>query len=64
MRSLPRVQQKVGPDDRFPLTISVLKTAFSVERKAAETYDGYCRRAVEESFPNIAASLEHLDNKQ
>lgn len=40
--------------DGFPVTISVLKAACTSEMSAHRHYDGYCRKAVDEGFGNIA----------
>ena len=45
---------KLEKDNRFPITIAVLKAAYEVEKVASEHYVGYSRKAVEEKYPNIA----------
>lgn len=39
---------------RFPITVMVLKDAYTVEMLAHMHYERYCNKAVEDSFPNIA----------
>jgi len=41
-------------ENRYPQTISVLKDAYSSEMTAHKHYDGFCNKAKEEKFPNIA----------
>ncbi len=51
------VSAETGPrteDLSFPITISVLSSAYRSEQLTSEHYTGYCRKAVEENFPNIA----------
>jgi rubrerythrin len=38
----------------FPITEAVLKEAYIAEMKAHLHYDGYCIRALEDKYPNIA----------
>jgi len=45
---------KLGKNEKFPITFSVLKAAYESEKAASEHYVGYSRRAVEEKYPNIA----------
>ena len=47
-------ENKLGKNDRFPITIAVLKAAYEAEKVASDHYVGYSRKAVEERFPNIA----------
>ena len=39
---------------QFPITVTVLKTAYEAERVASENYIRYSRKAIEEKYPNIA----------
>lgn len=41
-------------DRRYPLTIDILKEACWAEIIANKHYDGYCRRALSDNYPNIA----------
>lgn len=41
-------------ENRLPITIAVLKAAYLSEMVAHRHYVAYCRRAVEEKYPNIA----------
>jgi rubrerythrin len=47
-------ENKLEKNDRFPITIAVLKSAYISEKLASEHYVGYSRKAVEEKYPNIA----------
>ena len=41
-------------DNQYPLTIDILKEAYWAEIIANKHYDGYCRKALSENYPNIA----------
>lgn len=43
-----------GIADVYPITIEVLKEAYIAELKAHEHYNGYCLKAIEEDYPNLA----------
>ena len=43
-----------GQKENFPLTSSILKSAYESEKVASEHYIGYSRIAVKEKYPNIA----------
>ena len=47
-------ENKLEKKDGFPKTIAVLKAAYELEMVASKHYLGYCRKAVEEKYPNIA----------
>ena len=47
-------ENKLEKNDRFPITIAVLKAAHESEKFAFEHYVGYSRKAVKEKYPNIA----------
>ena len=38
----------------YPLTVEVLKEAYVAELSAHEHYNGYCQKAIEENYPNLA----------
>ncbi|WP_300455513.1 ferritin family protein [Desulfobacula sp.] len=39
---------------QFPLTLAILKTAYGSELTAAHHYNGYCQKALAQTYPNIA----------
>ena len=47
-------KNKLNANNRFPITIAVLKAAYESEKMASEHYVCYSRRAVQEKYPNIA----------
>ena len=47
-------ENKSEKDDRWPITIAVLKAAYLSEMIASTHYRAYCRKASEEKYPNIA----------
>ena len=47
-------ENKLEKNDRFSITIAVLKAAYESEKVASENYVGYSQKAVEEKYPNIA----------
>ena len=47
-------ENKLGKNEKFPITFAVLKAAYKSEKLASEHYIGYSRIAVEEKYPNIA----------
>ena len=47
-------KNKAAPSCGFPVTNAVLKAAYEEEKMAYEHYKGYCRKAIEEKYPNIA----------
>ena len=47
-------ENKLNKNDLFPITISVLKSAYASEKLAYLHYVGYSRKAVEEKYSNIA----------
>ena len=48
------IRDNPGKSDRFPITITVLKSAYVSEMMAYKNYEGYSRKALEERYPNIA----------
>ena len=46
--------EKPAKNEQFPVTVTVLKTAYEAERVASENYIRYSRKAIEEKYPNIA----------
>jgi len=47
-------QKNLEKENRFPVTIDVLRSAYLSEMIAHKHYNYYCRKAVEEKYPNIA----------
>jgi rubrerythrin len=47
-------QKNLKKENRFLITIDVLRTAYLLEMMAYNHYNGYCRKAIEEKYPNIA----------
>jgi rubrerythrin len=47
-------ENKLTKNEKFPVTVTVLKTAYEAERVAYENYIRYSRKAVEEKYLNIA----------
>ena len=45
---------KLNENGLFPITISVLKSAYRSEKIAFEHYVGYSRKAIAQKYPNIA----------
>ena len=52
--SLALSTNNLEKENRLPITIGVLKAAYVSEMAAHKHYDGYCRKAVEENYPNLA----------
>ena len=48
------IEHKTAQDDKWPITTDVLKDAYVSEMIASTHYSGFCRKAVEEKFPNMA----------
>ena len=47
-------ENKPKKNNRFPITIAVIKSAYESEKMASENYVCYSRKAVKEKNPNIA----------
>jgi rubrerythrin len=50
----------MGKDNRFPITVAVLKDACVSEIMAHQHYNAYSRKAVKEKYPNIAYLFSSL----
>ncbi|MGD1968509.1 MAG: ferritin family protein [Desulfobacterales bacterium] len=46
--------KKLEANGGFPITKSVLKSAYATEKMAYENYECYSQKAIEEDYPNIA----------
>jgi rubrerythrin len=55
---------KLGQGENYPLTSSVLKSAYKSEKVASEHYIGYSRMAVKEKYPNIAYLFSAFANSE
>jgi len=47
-------EDRLGKDRGLPITVDVLKAAYVSEMMAHRHYVGFCRKAVEERYPNLA----------